>query len=276
MQRSRAKDWWGTQVWTRTTEVLTPLGFRLRAGYHPAYRLMQNGTFEREETEILSKLIPTADRFVDVGANLGYYTCLACSLGKEVIAFEPQSRNVGCLMENLAANGWSERVRINPVALTEHPGILTLYGASGPSASLVRSWAGYSPRYHRLVPTSTLDLSLLQTSDSETLIIKIDVEGAEFQVLKGALATLDRKSRPTWLIEICHHEYHPEGKNPDFESIFSLFFARGYKVYTATVPLRPVLPQDVRRWHTEGRTDHETFNYLFVGDTPLPESIETA
>ena len=101
------KDWWGTKVWKRTTEVTTPLGFKLVSGFHPAYRMMRQGTFEREETAVIQRFLGEADVFVDVGANLGYYTCLALSRGKPVVAFEPQKQNLQCLFRNLIG----ERVR---------------------------------------------------------------------------------------------------------------------------------------------------------------------
>lgn len=70
-------DWWGTKIWTKTTEVVTPLGFKLTSGLHPAYELMRIGKFEVEEAAIIARLLPKVDIFVDIGANLGYYTCLA-------------------------------------------------------------------------------------------------------------------------------------------------------------------------------------------------------
>ncbi len=136
------KDWWGTRVWTKTTEVVTPLGFKLTSGFHPAYELMRTGKFEIEETAIISKLLSQADYFIDIGANLGYYTCLALQSGKPVVAFEPQQQNLQCLFKNLIANGWRDKAEVFPLALSENPGLLTLYGASGPSASLVKNWAG--------------------------------------------------------------------------------------------------------------------------------------
>lgn len=51
------KDWWGTKIWTKTSEVITPLGFKLTSGFHPAYKLMRNGTFEVEETALIGKLL---------------------------------------------------------------------------------------------------------------------------------------------------------------------------------------------------------------------------
>lgn len=264
------KDWWGTRVWTRTSEVVTPLGFKLTSGFHPAYRMMREGTFEPEETALLARLMDRCDRFVDIGANLGYYTCLALQHGKPVVAFEPQEQNLRCLFRNLASNGWQdERVEVFPVALSERSGALTLYGASGPSASLLPNWAGYSPGYAKVVPVSTLDRLLEGRYAGERLLVKMDVEGAEYQVLRGALATLGRRPRPVWLLEVCLEEFHPDGANPDFAAIFGLFFDHGYEAFTATRPPRQVTREDVARWVRAKHADSGTFNYLFAA----PEDV---
>jgi FkbM family methyltransferase len=259
------KDFWGTKVWTRTTEVVTPLGFKLISGLHPAYELMRTGKFEVEETQIIIKLLPKVDIFVDIGANLGYYTCLALLNNKPVISFEPQQQNLECLFKNLAINGWTDNVEVFPLALSEKPGLLTLYGASGPSASLIKNWASYSSSFKKVVPVSTLDTVLANRFSSEQLFIKIDVEGAEYQVLKGAITILQLITKPIWLLEVCLEEFHPEGKNPDFENIFHLFFENGYLAFTATKKPMQVSANDVASWVKSNHTDSGTFNYIFVG-----------
>lgn len=258
------KDWWGTKVWKKTTEVTTPFGFKLTSGFHPAYKLMRAGKFEVEETALILKFIPQIDWFVDIGANLGYYTCLALQNNKPVIAFEPQQQNLQCLLQNLIANHWEENIEVYPVALSDKPGLLTLYGASGPSASLVKNWAGYSPRYKKIVPVTTLDAILGSRFRSQQLFIKIDVEGAEFGVLQGALQSIARSNRPIWLLEVCLHEFHPDDANPNYMQTFQLFWDNGYQAYTATKEPKLVTPDDVRRWVREKHCDSGIFNYVFV------------
>jgi FkbM family methyltransferase len=258
------KDWWGTRVWRKTTEVITPLGFKLVSGFHPAYKLMREGKFEIEETAIIGRLLSHIDVFVDVGANLGYYTCLASQRGKQVIAFEPQQQNLRCLTRNLVANGYQELVEVFPVGLSEKPGLLTLYGASGPSASLIKGWAGYSSNYNQLIPVSTLDNVLGARFLDKQLFVKIDVEGAEYQVLEGAQAMLDRAKKPVWLLEICLQEFHPSGVNPDYKGIFDLFWEKGYLAYTATDSPKLITQQDVAAWIKSKISNHNTFNYLFI------------
>ena len=258
------KDWWGTKIWTKTSEVMTPLGFKLVSGFHPAYKLMREGRFEIEETSIITRLLDRIDIFVDVGANLGYYTCLASQHGKHVIAFEPQQQNLKCLMRNLIVNGYQDQVEIFPLALSEKPGLLTLYGASGPSASLIKGWAGYSSIYSQQIPVSTLDNVLGTRFLDKQLFIKIDTEGAEYQVLEGSLETLCRTKKPIWLLEVCLQEFHPQGENPDYKALFELFWKNGYQAYTATVSPKLVEKCDIDIWLENKASNSHTINYVFI------------
>ncbi|QNP41327.1 FkbM family methyltransferase [Lysobacter solisilvae (ex Woo and Kim 2022)] len=258
------RDNWGALVWTRTRETVTPLGFKLHAGLHPAYEQMRNGTFEPEETALLAQLLQRVDRFIDVGANLGYYTCLALQNGRGVMAIEPQPRNLRSLYQNLISNGWERNAEVMPVALAASPGLLTLYGASGPSASLLKNWAGYSSRHSQTVAVATLDNLLAGRFDNERLLVKIDVEGAELGVLQGAQVTLRRGVRPMWLLEVCLHEFHPDGFNPDFLQVFQTFWDNGYEAYTAEATPRRVPRERVEAWWAARRTDSGTFNYIFA------------
>jgi FkbM family methyltransferase len=268
-QIHRSKDWWNTKIWRSTRAAVTPFGFKFTAGAHPAYEQMRQGIFEPEETQIIQERIRRADLFVDIGANLGYYSCMALQAGRKVIAFEPQPQNLAILYTNLIDNGWDDRAEVMPVALGGKPGLLTLYGASGPSASLVPNWAGYSSRYRQIVAVSTLDAILAGRFANQRLFLKIDVEGAEHMVLQGAPETLARTPRPSWLLEVCLQEFHPEGANPHFGEIFELFFSHGYAAYTANAERRQVTREDVARWVEKRASDSGTFNYLFADPVDL-------
>jgi len=96
------------------------------------------------------------------------------------------------------------------------------------------------------------------------ILIKIDVEGAEYQVLQGAEVTLRRTPRPIWLMEICLNEFHPEGANPDYLKTFELFWRHGYQAYSASRVPKLVTQDDVSRWVNAGKCDSGTFNYVFA------------
>jgi len=258
-------DWFMTTVLSKPLVTKTALGFVLAAPRHKTFQKMRSGVFEEEEIDIFRTLLANCDVFIDVGANVGYYTCLAMQKDKKVIAFEPQVRNVNLLSETLAHNGWSDRVEVFPIALGEKISFLPLFGASSLSASLVKSWAGYGARHSQQVPVNTLDNVLSGRFKDQRLIIKVDVEGAEIGVLRGAIATLARSPKPVWLIEICFNEFHPQGMNPDFVETFKMFFDNGYICYCADDSKQPIALHDILEWVANGKRGVGTFNYVFTG-----------
>jgi FkbM family methyltransferase len=237
----------------------TPYGFRM-AG-HAA---MQAGGFEPEEVALVRALLAERDLLVDVGANIGLYTCIARSLGKLALAVEPHPANQRILRANLAANGWQE-TEVAAMGLGAEKGEAELYG-SDTGASLVSGWAGLPQRTllrHR-VRIGTLDGLLDGRHSGVRLLIKIDIEGAEHGLLRGAALTLERTPAPVWLVEICLTENFPNGVNPDYVATFDSFFTRGYRAFTANAARRPVSRTEVTRWAAQGRCDSGTHNYLFT------------
>lgn len=256
-------DWLHTYIFKKTVQFDTPYGFKMIARNYIANRMMMDGIFEIEEVDIIKNNILDADVFVDVGANIGFYTCIARSLGKYVVAIEPQPQNLECLYANLTDNNW-QNTEVYPMGLSSEPDLLMLYGASGTGASLVSGWAGYSARFKRVIPVNTLDTLLGNRFEGKKMFIKIDVEGAEYKVLCGALKTLCISLRPTWFIEICLNEFHPGRMNPDFEATFDLFWEYGYEIRMANKEFTLVSPEDIKNWIVNNCSIASNFNYLFI------------
>lgn len=252
----------------RRRKIATPYGFILHIGRSAAHRPMQRGTFEADEIALIQSCMIQTDVFVDVGANIGLYTCLAAMAGKQIIAVEPQLRNLNILYANLIENGYM-KAEVYPVALSDQPGLAEIYGVSGTGASLISGWCKQSKRFHSTVPLTTLDILLSDRLTDQRLLIKVDVEGAEFGVLQGAQRTLVRSPRPIWMIEITLNGYFP-GLNPNFASIFEMFWQHGYEVHTADIRRQPVRPADVERWVKAGKCDSSNINYIF---TPTESSV---
>ena len=195
--------------------IESPWGFKLGGNDS-----MARGEFEPQETKVVRDLLQEVDVLVNIGANVGYYCCHALIMGKQVIAFEPMQRNLLFLCQNIKINGWRD-IEIFPLALSNEPDILNIYGADT-GASLVKGWAGIPESYAALVPASTLDLVLGDRLRGKRVLILMDVEGAEFAVIKGASSFLRLDPRPIWMIEIAFSEQQPLGVsvNPNFAKTF--------------------------------------------------------
>jgi hypothetical protein len=110
---------------------------------------------------------------------------------------------------------------------------------------------------------STLDHLLNGRFDNVPLLIKMDVEGFELQVLKGAKHILEMSPKPTWLVEIVLNEHFPGGRNDRFCETFEVFFSHGYEARVADEEQRHVLMSDVESWARQGRVGFGSHNYLF-------------
>jgi len=237
----------------------TPWGFSF-AG-HDA---MADGSFEPEETAVVRKLLAEVDVLVNVGANVGYYCCHALSMGKPVIAVEPNTRNLHYLLKNIKNNGWEKQAEVFPVAMGSGADILQMWGG-GTGASLVKGWASIPESYVTQVPILSLDRVLGDTLHGKRALILVDIEGAEFMMLQGAKQTLMNEPRPVWLMEISSSEHQPAGMtmNPRFADTFGLFFENGYQAVTADAAAEEITPAMVREV-VAGGIVLNTHNFVFI------------
>lgn len=236
----------------------TPWGFTFTG--HDAMAL---GGFEPEETKVVRQLLADVDVLVNVGANVGYYCCHALSLGKPVVAVEPIARNLHYLLKNIRNNGWANKAEIFPVALAGDTDILEIWGG-GTGASLVRGWASIPESYVTQVPVLSLDRLLGGSLHGKKALILVDIEGAEYMMLQGATQTLLNEPRSMWMMEISTTEHQPAGTsmNPNFAKTFELFFAQGYRAYTADEVAQEITPGIVQKVMTGGMK-LGTHNFLF-------------
>jgi len=260
----RYREWWYSHDFTGQISATTSLGYRLTTPKYTANRLMLENRFEEAETQALHKHILECDVFVDIGSNIGFYACMAGAANKQVVAFEPQPRNLRFLYKNIQDNHIT-RIECYPIGLAAQPGLLTLYGASGPSASLLTGWAGYSDQFKQIIPVNTLDNILGDRFVGKQLVIKIDVEGAEYGVMQGALKTINLSPKPIWFLEIALSEFHPDGINPHYQDIFQFFWDAGYTAMMADSQQQVVTPSMVKEWIKPNSDQKpETFNYIFT------------
>jgi len=201
---------------------------------------MKAGTFEVDEVAFLKSRASDFDVFVNVGANVGYFTLLAASLGRKVIAVEASSKNASRLLENITLNKFSG-IEVFPVACGDKPGVLDMYG-HGVVASLVPGWSGSSRKPVCRVPVHTLDRLAGNAIAGARALFFIDVEGFELEVLQGASSCLASEPKPVWLVEVCltEHQPDPQRARERFRAVFAIFQAAGYSASALDQGLHPV------------------------------------
>ena len=167
-----------------------------------------------------------SDTVYDVGANVGIYSVsLALNGVQNVYAFEPSPVAVTQCVANIARNGVGEQVAVHAYGLGETDKTRVFYRSTYPElsgferASATR-WGAVVEEHH-MVPVRRIDGISLPAPD----LLKIDVEGAELSVLRGARETLD-KENPTIIIEI--HETGLPGNRR--ENLRSFLTDRGYRI----------------------------------------------
>ena len=141
------------------------------------------GTYEQRKRKAMEGLLRAGQIFFDIGANVGYFSLLAAKLTAPdgfVVAFEPLPRNTNFLRQHIGLNALEQRIKLYEAAVSDHDG-KTFFDLGKSSAM------GHIASQGQLeVQLLSLD-SLIKSGEVPMPdVMKIDVEGAEFEVLQGA------------------------------------------------------------------------------------------
>jgi FkbM family methyltransferase len=220
---------YGLAAQLRLTE--TRLG---RALFLRAYTLYKSRVEAREAPHLLA-FIPQGTMVIDIGANVGFFTRLFAHhlRSGQVVAIEPEARNVADLKAMLIREGLAERVDIIQALVTDQIGerLLTI--------------DPLHPANHHMgaegIPTPSVTLD--QIAESAPLpisLIKIDVQGAEMLVFQGGQKTISQH-KPVLYVEVSPSDL--ERFDTSAEVLLDWIEARGYMFYQLT----PDTPQKVTR-----------------------------
>jgi FkbM family methyltransferase len=161
------------------------------------------GTYEREKQQEFTQYVRPGDVVYDIGAHVGFYTLLASRLvgpRGRVYAFEPNAENLVLLHRHLSLNSVSN-VTVLGLAVSESAG-QACFEALGSSGRLSKTG-------HIVVLTESLDGLLSRSAIVPPSCIKIDVEGAEALVLRGAVKLIGA-CEPTIFLATHGHAVHAE------------------------------------------------------------------
>jgi FkbM family methyltransferase len=159
------------------------------------------GNYEFPIQQALGRLLGPGDVFYDLGANAGFFSMLAAKrvgAGGRVYAFEPLPTNITAVQEQIALNAFAH-VTLVPLAVGASEGTAQFsFAPAGSSA--VAHLGGAADAAEQTIEVKVTTLDAFARDHAFPTVLKIDVEGAEIDVLAGGSAVLDRK--PRMLIEL--------------------------------------------------------------------------
>ena len=194
------------------------------------------GIWEPDFTRWIGGRLRPGDTFIDVGANIGYYSLLASRLvGKSgsVIALEASPTTFRALESNLARNR-VRNVRAVNVAVSDSSGLAKVFRGPEENHGLSTVLESESLRYHCHfeceVETAPLSAVLRDEEMRKARLIKIDVEGAEWRVIAGMGPLLySGRTDLEVMVETSPERLAQEGKNPT--DLLKVFASAGFHAY---------------------------------------------
>lgn len=175
-------------------------------------RRMYLDRFEPGETAVVRTHVAGGDVVIDIGANIGWFTTLAAALvgsAGRVYAFEAFPATFDRLRANLAING-AQHVIAHNVALADEAGVLAVGPIGASDSGSVSAVVRHDRQEQATVPAVRLDDVV---KESRIRLIKLDVEGFEVQVLRGAPKTLRRTQH--LLVELSPGALSHAGNTPE-------------------------------------------------------------
>lgn len=187
------------------------------------------GSYDVDTQEVFRRFLKNGSVVYDIGAHVGFFS-LYCGLLVApdgcVIAFEPDPAARASLQSQVAENA-SLKIEVLPYAVSDHSGTLLLDTSCGSSQAFV------SENGSVRVVAETIDSLVQQQRIPPPTLLKIDVEGHEHEVLKGALETI-RRWRP---VVLCDYN---EGDT--LGTVRQLLSPLGYEISAGRAPIVGVPP----------------------------------
>jgi FkbM family methyltransferase len=194
-------------------------------------RILQTGEWEPQSVQAVADHLTPNGTFVDVGAHIGYYSLKAAGMvgpSGHVLAIEPNPQTLPKLRGNIQASD-ARAVTVWPVACAESESTLQFYASprsnTGESSLSKENASQDGAATATSVRARPLDDIVKEAKLDRVDVIKIDVEGAEFEVLKGAVQTL-AAYHPVLIIELVPSQLKSMGTSVD--EVTRFLNARGY------------------------------------------------
>jgi FkbM family methyltransferase len=188
-------------------------------------------SWQKKETDVIAKILKNNEIFINLGANYGFYVCLAAKFKNKIIAVEPDFFNLKVLYRNIQLNKIEDCIVI-PMATYDKNSLMPIYGG-GVTASLSSGWDNTTKSDEKsLVPTFKFENLIKEKYFNKKTLILMDIENSEYKTLLGSTEILQSDNKPCWIVEIHPIFYSREKKSSEeFDKIFRLFWENGYFSY---------------------------------------------
>jgi len=173
--------------------------------------------YERATTELFKQLLRPGMVFVDVGANIGYFSLLAAKLvgaGGKVYAFEPEPGNHALLCKNINLNSYSNVHAVQKAVSNKSESTLLFLSALDSGSHSLYSEAARGIQKSVEITTTSVDEFLESENWPGIDLMKIDVEGAELEVLEGMGDLVERSPELKLVVEYCPFLIRLTGAKP--------------------------------------------------------------
>lgn len=180
-------------------------------------QIQQHGWYvdERFDIKVFRKYLRSRMTFLDLGANVGFYTFLARSIIGEkgrVFAFEPYPRNAELVKASIRENNYNN-VTLVEAAVSDKDGKASLY--LSPDESSENSLLELNFQNAITVDVVTLDDYFeKKVSDTKVDFIKMDIEGSEYRAFKGMSKLISCNERMTLMLEFWPNGFRRDNQDP--------------------------------------------------------------
>lgn len=180
-----------------------------------------------DEMNFLLRFLRPEDAFIDIGANVGFYTILASTIVIEtpILAIEANPRNASVLREQIALNNVGN-IRMLETALGDAESTLMFDDCGRETGSLAHEGVSFQRQIE--VRCTLLDTLLAGNALADCIVAKMDVEGCEEMILRGAKETLKRGDVSVWLFELADAGLRRHGSSS--ERLIQVFEQSGYSI----------------------------------------------